>query len=517
MGNIFTSTDRGANWTARDSARDWFSVASSADGNKLVAAVSGGQLYTSTDSGVTWLPRDSARNWSSVTSSADGNKLVAAVNGGQLYTSTDGGVTWVPRESAKSWSSVASSADGSKLVAVALDDQPHTSTDSGVTWVAREFARNWSSVASSADGTKLVAVVHHIVAPVPFGQVYTSVPAPFHGAPGESAELWFTASGKWVPLVISAANLTAGTLPDARLSPNVPLLSGGKLNDSVLGVDVARRTGGNAFTGNQSIVGGSAAEPFPQLSIAAAPEAPYGAFVSVDATATSGGKDYLIYSTGGSAGEGTGKLVTKNQTDNRIVQTLTADGKAGFGTFAPAVRLHVKQQTDNGGFAAANDGIQLEAASGEYWRLQTQAAGDLVFDSGLGSGYAYISRNSGSFNITSDARFKRDVQPLGPLLDRVLALEPVTFRYLHAPADSPPVVGFIAQQVLPLFPEVVDEKDGQYAIGYDAFGPIAIGAIQELNTKLEAKLAAKDAEVAELKSRLEKLERLVNEKLGGGQ
>ena len=45
------------------------------------------QIYTSTDSGATWTPRDSNRNWFSVASSADGTRLVAVVDGGQIYTS----------------------------------------------------------------------------------------------------------------------------------------------------------------------------------------------------------------------------------------------------------------------------------------------------------------------------------------------------------------------------------------------------------------------------------------------
>ena len=85
-------------WIPRENNRDWRSVASSADGSKLVAAAQNEQLYTSTDSGLSWVPRESARDWRSVASSADGSKLVAAENGGQLYTSTDSGVNWVPRE-----------------------------------------------------------------------------------------------------------------------------------------------------------------------------------------------------------------------------------------------------------------------------------------------------------------------------------------------------------------------------------------------------------------------------------
>jgi len=53
----------------------------------LAAAAFGDRLYTSSDSGATWAARDSVRQWFSVASSADGTRLVAGVVGGQLYTS----------------------------------------------------------------------------------------------------------------------------------------------------------------------------------------------------------------------------------------------------------------------------------------------------------------------------------------------------------------------------------------------------------------------------------------------
>jgi hypothetical protein len=144
-------------WTPRDSARDWISVASSANGSKLVAVTQADQIYTSIDSGVTWTPRDGFRGWNAVASSADGSKLVAVAIGNQIYTSTDSGQSWTPRESSRTWWGVASSADGTHLVAVEFYGQIYTSTDSGVSWTPRDSARPWQSVASSADGSKLYA------------------------------------------------------------------------------------------------------------------------------------------------------------------------------------------------------------------------------------------------------------------------------------------------------------------------------------------------------------------------
>jgi len=114
----------------------WNSVASSADGTKLVAAGGGYPcrfdcglelfpIYTSADSGVTWTPTSTPNNtWSSAACSADGTKLVAAASGlggdGLIYTSPDSGASWMPINLAVPGYpvvAVASSADGGKLVA----------------------------------------------------------------------------------------------------------------------------------------------------------------------------------------------------------------------------------------------------------------------------------------------------------------------------------------------------------------------------------------------------------------
>ena len=168
-GQIYTSIDSGVNWTAQPNAgsRSWSAIVSSADGTKLAAVVYDGQIFTSTDSGVNWTGRAVSRFLSAIASSADGTNLVAVVNIGQIYTSTDAGAIWTARDSNRSWTSVASSADGTKLAAVVAGGQIYTSTDSGVIWTARDSDRNWSAIASSADGTKLVAGENG-------GQIYTS-------------------------------------------------------------------------------------------------------------------------------------------------------------------------------------------------------------------------------------------------------------------------------------------------------------------------------------------------------
>ena len=77
-------------WTERTSAgqKSWQSIASSSDGTKLAATISGGYIVTSTDSGVTWIDQEASgqRSWQSITSSSDGSKLAAVAYGDYIYT-----------------------------------------------------------------------------------------------------------------------------------------------------------------------------------------------------------------------------------------------------------------------------------------------------------------------------------------------------------------------------------------------------------------------------------------------
>ena len=182
-GFIYSSSDGGVNWLVRDAVRTWQGVASSSDGIKLAAVVSGGMIYTSTDSGATWTSRASVRNWRAIAGSADGVKLVAVETDGQIYVSGDSGVTWVAVETNRKWQAVASSADGAKLVAMVNGGQIYTSTNSGAAWTARDSARVWQAVASSSNGTKLVAAVNG-------GQLYNSSNSGVSWTARDSTRAW---------------------------------------------------------------------------------------------------------------------------------------------------------------------------------------------------------------------------------------------------------------------------------------------------------------------------------------
>jgi len=125
---LFTSPDAGNTWIQATNAPAliWTAVASSADGTRLVAGdgASGNKtsIYTSSNGGLTWVS-NSVPYPSSCTlaSSADGRKLVAALRNGStapIYSSFDYGINWtLSMAPVTHWASVASSADGDTLVA----------------------------------------------------------------------------------------------------------------------------------------------------------------------------------------------------------------------------------------------------------------------------------------------------------------------------------------------------------------------------------------------------------------
>jgi hypothetical protein len=207
---IYTSTNSGVVWTKTSAPDQYFAaVAASADGSKIVAAARGalstGLIYTSVDSGATWSPSGAPNDyWTSVACSADGTKLVAASGGlgelGVVYTSTNAGTTWVAvLPLVYQWTSVASSADGTKLVAANLesiasaDGGIYTSTNSGATWTLTGGLRGWTSVASSPDGTKMVAATFAF-------QIYTST---------NSGTTWIATSAPGTSSAITASVATS--------------------------------------------------------------------------------------------------------------------------------------------------------------------------------------------------------------------------------------------------------------------------------------------------------------------
>jgi hypothetical protein len=188
------------------------------------------------------------------------------------------------------------------------------------------------------------------------------------------------------------------------------------------------------------------------------------------------------------------------------------NGNVGIGTTTPSSNLTVNGATDCA--------IQIQSAGVTKGYLWWDSGSSKV---GVGPG---ASNNSFMFNPStssvnflnascngttwidaSDSRLKRDIQPMSKYgLSTVMQLKPVTYFY-KADKTNHPEVGFIAQEVQKIVPEVVSGTEGDITKGetlglsYGNLVPVLTKAIQEQQATIEAQ----QKQIDELKRMVEVL------------
>ena len=127
---------------------------------------------------------------------------------------------------------------------------------------------------------------------------------------------------------------------------------------------------------------------------------------------------------------------------------------------------------------------------------------------------------SGSYQSSSDARFKEDVEPLTDSLSKILKLRGVEFswkqdEYPEYNFSEERQIGFIAQEIAEVLPEVVnksDDKDGFYSVSYGRIVPILVEAIKELKAENELLKEKLKTQNQSLEERLDVLEKRMDER-----
>jgi hypothetical protein len=123
---------------------------------------------------------------------------------------------------------------------------------------------------------------------------------------------------------------------------------------------------------------------------------------------------------------------------------------------------------------------------------------------------------SGTIGACSDARFKHHTAPIENVLSILDNLHGVCFDWDSAAFpqyqfSNERQIGFIAQDVLPVLPEVVSQgNDGYYSVDYGRLTPLLVEAVKSVRAEKAAEIASlqaeKDAEIASLHARLDALE-----------
>lgn len=238
-----------------------------------------------------------------------------------------------------------------------------------------------------------------------------------------------------------------------------------------------------------------------------------------------GGNVSIAYgSDGGNYNTNIGTRST-NEGQLNAYNTLYAGGannRVGIGTTSPSATLHVKS-SDN----VIGEGITLEnddAGGNDFWSMII--AGNtfqFYYDAdgaGTGSSYefrAQVSDVDGVWSSSSDRRYKKNINVIeNGVLAKVLQLKPSKYNYKNDKTNKL-CIGFIAQEVQDIFPELVTEIDGSegyLGLSYSQFSVFLTKAIQEqqvIITDIQEENTTLKSEITDLKTRLAQLEAAVEE------
>jgi len=240
-------------------------------------------------------------------------------------------------------------------------------------------------------------------------------------------------------------------------------------------------------------------------------------------------------------------------------------GNVGIGTIVPKRKLDI-----NGSITFANDDVTKDVSErGLYWHAKSgygiyRTAGNwkapnyqqlklswstgIILDPGSKYGKSYVDirgnlRLSGSGNYCqmfttsnklvfkiknavhgsnkgiswdgdtnwdsySDERLKTNVTSEQNILNRLMKLDVKNYDWKDEPKRKTKMIGFIAQDVKPLFPALVGEiedpetKQTSMTLKYANFGVLAIGAIKELKLEHDRRISALEDQMHKIKEKL---------------
>jgi len=123
---------------------------------------------------------------------------------------------------------------------------------------------------------------------------------------------------------------------------------------------------------------------------------------------------------------------------------------------------------------------------------------------------------TGNLTQNSDGRWKKDIATLEHSLDDLLQLRGISYQWkdqLHAPGTQ---IGFIAQEVETVFPELVKTDDKGYkSVNYIGVIPVLVEAVKAQQAQIN-RLKDTEKKNIELENRVKHLEtlmeRLLNDK-----
>jgi hypothetical protein len=161
------------------------------------------------------------------------------------------------------------------------------------------------------------------------------------------------------------------------------------------------------------------------------------------------------------------------------------DERIGVRTTAPNADLHLVHKSGVSGHGLK---IENEDANNHWWKFYVADGNGTLSLRNDNSPAANVGTFAQDGVYTgSDLRLKKDIQSMSYGLTEVMQMETKSYRYISDKTSNKLSLGFIAQEVKEIIPEMViyDQESDQYSLNYSTTGVLAIKAIQEQQAQIE--------------------------------
>ena len=210
-GYLYLSTNRGNTWAIQNKSlsANWYTASMSATNGQFMLAGNNSFLYLSTNTGATWQPVSGSAygstyglftttgNWSCTAISNAGQYMLAGMNTGNLYLSTSSGSSWTLLGGADNtngmpttevnWSSCSMNSSGSFMSACVSTGAVYLSTDSGTNWSTAPGL----SISSPWSKVSIASSANYVLAAENSGNIYLSTDG--------AGATWMSKSGTSAP------------------------------------------------------------------------------------------------------------------------------------------------------------------------------------------------------------------------------------------------------------------------------------------------------------------------------
>jgi hypothetical protein len=200
-------------------------------------------------------------------------------------------------------------------------------------------------------------------------------------------------------------------------------------------------------------------------------------------------------------------IIGNGSSDNarRNALIIAKNGETGINVAngMPQAMLHIKaaEISDNRHIRLEDDNTTSSANifyTSDLVFKNNLAGGDFIFRNDVNSNiFSLFSSGNvtmlGSLTQNSDARLKKNIQPLQNSLQKILLLGGYHYNWKENYRDKSLQTGLLAQQVEKQMPELVQtDKEGIKSVNYNGMIPYLVEAVKELTEKLESEKQRND-------------------------